>query len=578
MPHSPIHIRDLPKRRKMYILAGVLLAMMLGALDATIVGPAMPNIVRELGGMQSLSWVFVIYSLASTIAIPIVGKLSDLYGRKYFYLGGVVVFLVGSTLCGTAGSGWLDRIFISLTGAPHDMLQLIVFRGIQGLGGGTMMANGMAIIGDLFDPRERGRYQGLMGGVFGLASVIGPAVGGWLTDNLSWRWIFFVNLPIGVLALAVLATVMTRPEHGRSHEVDWWGSLALGAGLVPLLLALNWGGSTYAWASGVILGLFSLAIVSLVAFGLLELRASEPVLDLRLFRDRGFSASMVVLFFSGVGMFGSIMFLPLFLQVVVGRSASSSGALLMPMMLGLVAASIVTGQLISRTGRYKVFGIVGLAISAVGMFLLSRLTVETTNGAVALYMILIGVGLGATMPLFTISLQAQHPKRIGEVTAAQQFFRSIGGTVGVALLGGVMNSVFARELTMLLQRDAGSFGPAAGQLTALAAEPTKLLNAGALQTIAAAMPPSAAPLIERFFTDVKAALATGISRSFFWAFILISLAFVAMWAVREVPLLAKPHLGDASEIGAELLAEEAVQPAEHEPVVVGEPEAVASRP
>jgi drug resistance transporter, EmrB/QacA subfamily len=558
----------------MYILAGVLLAMMLGALDATIVGPAMPNIVRELGGMQSLSWVFVIYSLASTIAIPIVGKLSDLYGRKYFYLGGVAVFLAGSMLCGTAGSGWLDRIFISFTGAPHDMLQLIVFRGLQGLGGGTMMANGMAIIGDLFDPRERGRYQGLMGGVFGLASVIGPAVGGWLTDNLSWRWIFFVNLPIGALALAVLATVMTRPEHGRSHAVDWWGSLALGAGLVPLLLALNWGGSTYAWASGVILGLFVLALVSLGVFGLLELRASEPILDLKLFRDRGFSASMIVLFFSGVGMFGSIMFLPLFLQVVVGRSASSSGALLMPMMLGLVAASIVTGQLISRTGRYKVFGIVGLAISAVGMFMLSRLTVETTNGAVALYMVLIGAGLGATMPLFTISLQAQYPKRIGEVTAAQQFFRSIGGTVGVALLGGVMNSVFARELTTLLQRDADSFGPAAGQLTALASEPTKLLNAGALQTIAATMPPSAAPLIERFFGDVKAALATGISRSFFWAFVLISLAFVAMWAVREVPLLAKPHLDDASEIGAEILAEEAVQPAEHEPVIVGEPEAV----
>ncbi len=387
-----MHLRDLPHRSKMYILAGVLLAMLLGALDATIVGPALPSIVRELGGMQYLSWVFIIYSLTSTIAIPIVGKLSDLYGRKYFYLGGITVFLAGSMLCGTAGSAYLDDIFTALTGAPHEMFQLIVFRGLQGLGAGTMMANGMAIIGDLFAPRERGRYQGLMGGVFGLASVIGPAVGGWLTDNLSWRWIFFVNLPIGLLALAVLAAVMTKPEHGRSHSVDWWGSLALTAGLVPLLLALNLGGSKYAWDSAVILGLFAVAFASLLTFGFLERRASEPILDLVLFRDRGFSASMVVLFFSGVGMFGSIMFLPLFLQVVVGRSAASSGALLMPMMLGMVGASIVTGQLISRTGRYKIFGIVGLAIASLGMFLLSRLTVETGNGSVALYMVLVGLG------------------------------------------------------------------------------------------------------------------------------------------------------------------------------------------
>jgi EmrB/QacA subfamily drug resistance transporter len=565
-----MHMRDLPQRSKMYILAGVLLAMLLGALDATIVGPAMPSIVRELGGMQYLSWVFIIYSLASTIAIPIVGKLSDLYGRKYFYLGGITVFLAGSMLCGTAGSAYLDGIFTTLTGAPHEMFQLIVFRGIQGLGGGTMMANGMAIIGDLFAPRERGRYQGLMGGVFGLASVIGPAVGGWLTDNLSWRWIFFVNLPVGLVALAVLAVVMTKPEHGRSHKVDWWGSLALSAGLVPLLIALNLGGSKLAWDSAAILGLFAVALASLLAFGFFERRASEPILDLKLFRDRGFSASMVVLFFSGVGMFGSIMFLPLFLQVVVGRSASSSGALLMPMMLGMVGASIVTGQLISRTGRYKVFGIVGLAIAAMGMLLLSRLTVETSNASVALYMVMLGLGLGATMPLFTISLQSQYPKRIGEVTAAQQFFRSIGGTVGVALLGGVMNSVFARELTVLVQRDAGSFGSAAAQLTALTAEPTKLLNAGALQTLAAAMPPEAKPLLARFFVDVKEALATGISQTFFWGFILLAIAFTAMWFVREVPLADHPHLDSASEIGSEILAEEAVQPAEHEPVIVGD--------
>jgi EmrB/QacA subfamily drug resistance transporter len=264
--------------------------MLLGALDATIVGPAMPNIVRELGGMAMLSWVFTIYSLTSTITIPIVGKLSDLYGRKWFYLGGIAIFLIGSAASGAAGEAWLGH----LTGLD-PMMQLIVFRGIQGIGGGAMMANAMAIIGDLFAPRERGRYQGLTGGVFGLASVFGPMLGGWLTDALSWRWIFYINVPFGLVALAVLMATMPKPETGQQHKVDWWGATALTAGLVPLLLALNWGGSEYAWSSPTIIGLLATAAVALGLFCWRELRASEPILDIRLFRDRGFSASMVVL-------------------------------------------------------------------------------------------------------------------------------------------------------------------------------------------------------------------------------------------------------------------------------------------
>ncbi|TLM78835.1 MAG: MFS transporter, partial [Actinobacteria bacterium] len=337
--------------------------------------------------------------------------------------------------------------FLQLTGAPNQMLQLIIFRGIQGIGGGMMMANGMAIIGDLFEARERARYQGLMGAVFGFASVFGPAVGGWLTDNLSWRWIFYINIPFGLAAIAVLAVAMPKPEHGQQHRVDWWGALALIAGLVPLLLALNWGGSEYAWDSTTILGLFGAALIALVLFVIREFRASEPILDMRLFKDRSFSASMAVLFLSGVGMFGSIMFLPTFMQIVQGKTASSSGALLMPMMFAMIGGSIGTGQLIARTGRYKIFGIVGLAISAVGMFALSRLQVDSSNLAVVLPMIMVGVGVGATMPLFTISLQSQFPSRIGEVTGALQFFRSIGGTVGVALLGGVMNAHMRASLS-----------------------------------------------------------------------------------------------------------------------------------
>ncbi len=623
------HLRDLPHKRKMTILAGVLLAMLLGALDATIVGPAMPSIVQELGGMALLSWVFTIYSLTSTITIPVVGKLSDLYGRKYFYLAGIAIFLVGSALCGAAGEPWLNEIFNTLTGADNAMLQLIVFRGLQGIGGGMMMANAMAIIGDLFDPRERGRYQGLTGAVFGLASVFGPAVGGWLTDQASWRWIFYINIPFGVVALVWLALTMPKPEHGQRHQVDWWGATALTAGLVPLLIALNWGGSEYRWDSSTILGLFAMAAVMLGLFIWREMRASEPILDMRLFRDRSFSASMAVLFLSGVGMFGSIMFLPTFMQIVQGRSAASSGALLTPMMISMIAGSVVTGQLISRTGRYKAYGLFGLAAATIGMLLLSRLAVDSANIYVITCMVLVGVGIGVTMPLFTISLQAQYRTRMGEVTGAMQFFRSIGGTVGVAMLGGVMNAAMRAELMErvgprgmpqlegLWSGMGGQPGPLSPQgLSALIAkfgdkmpaggeklftdfvdalkvvvdgsiprsfDPSTLLNTQVLAAVGRliggiekAMPAAVAAQLgmgeawARLVLDLKIALTAGVTTAFLYGAGLMGLAFIAMWFVREIPITTETHVSTAAEMGAEILIEEAVLPADDEPVLVGE--------
>jgi len=611
----------------MSILAGVLLAMLLGALDATIVGPAMPEIVQELGGLSMLAWVFTIYSLTSTITIPIVGKLSDLYGRKWFYLSGIGIFLVGSALSGASGEPWLNQIFTTLTGAPNPMIQLIFFRGIQGIGGGMMMANAMAIIGDLFEPRERARYQGLTGAVFGLASVFGPAVGGWLTDNYSWRWIFYINIPFGILALVVLAVTMPRPETGQQHRVDWWGATALIAGLVPLLLALNWGGSEYAWDSPEILGLLAVSAVALVLFVFRELRASEPILDMRLFKDRSFSASMGVLFLSGVGMFGAIMFLPTFMQIVQDRSASSSGALLMPMMLSLIGGSILTGQLIARTGKYKLYGIFGLAASAVGMYLLSRLQVDSSQMYVIMSMVLVGLGIGVTLPLFTISLQSQFQTRIGEVTGALQFFRSIGGTVGVALLGGVMNS----HMRSYFAAKIGAAGvprleilwatqPTPGPLSAIGVkalterfaeklpvggeklftdfvsnlkvvvegnipksfDPSDVLNTQMLAAITqlvkgaeANMPAQAVQALGlsqawgTVVTDLKMALTVGVTDAFFYGAVLMAAAFGVMFLVREVPLTGQPHLSTAAEIGSEILIEESVQPAEHEPVIVG---------
>lgn len=621
-----MQLRDLPHKRKMLILAGVLLAMLLGALDSTIVGPAMPNIVQELGGMSLLAWVFTIYSLTSTIAIPIVGKLSDLYGRKWFYLSGIAIFLLGSALSGASGEAWLNDLVTSLTGNANAMLQLIVFRGIQGVGGGMMMANGMAIIGDLFEPRERARYQGLMGAVFGFASVFGPAVGGWLTDNVSWRWIFYVNVPFGILALIMLSLVMTRPEPGQQHRVDWWGATALTAGLVPLLLALNWGGGEYAWGSTMIVGLLAAAAVALVLFVIRELNASEPILDMRLFKDRSFSASMTVLFLSGVGMFGSIMFLPTFMQIVQGRSASSSGALLMPMMISMITGSVVTGQLIARTGRYRNFGIVGLAAATVGMFLLSRLSVDSSQLYVVASMLLLGVGIGVTMPLFTISLQSQFRDRIGEVTGALQFFRSIGGTVGVAMLGGVMNATMRAELAgrvgtkgipqlqaLWADNVPGPFS-ARGmeQVTSAFAEklpqggvkmitdfvgnlkvivdghipasfdPSDVLNIAMLdnvgkliKTVETQLIPGVADKLglsqawSGLVMDLKLALTAGVAEAFLYGAVMLAFALFAMFLVREIPLEGKPHLDTAAEIGTELLVEESVQPAEHEPHVMG---------
>ena len=328
--------------------------MLLSSLDQTIVSTAMPTIVQELHGLEHISWVFTAYMLGSTVTVPIYGKLSDIFGRRSLYLIGIGVFLVGSMLCGLS----------------QNMAQLILFRGLQGIGGGAMMVNSFAIIGDIFPPSERGKFQGYIGGVFGLSSIAGPLLGGWITDNASWRWVFYVNIPLGIIAIAVLASTLPKiAAHTRDKKIDWWGGLFILTTLVPLLLSLVWGGSVYQWSSWQIISSLVVAIVSLAIFIRIEKSTANPILSLQLFQNKVFLVSVCALFLTSMGMFGAIIYIPIFSQGVIGGSATHAGLVLTPMMLALITASAISGQIISRTGKYKMLAIVGTAITVAAYFI-----------------------------------------------------------------------------------------------------------------------------------------------------------------------------------------------------------------
>jgi EmrB/QacA subfamily drug resistance transporter len=410
--------------RVLAIYSGLMVALLLAALDQTIVATALPKVVSDLGGITQYAWVFTAYMLGSTVTVPLYGKLGDAHGRKPLFIVAIVIFLVGSALCGLSQNMW----------------ELVVFRAIQGVGAGGLFPLTLAMVGMIVPPRDRGRYQGLIGSVFAGASIIGPLIGGFIVDNASWRWIFYVNLPVGGLALAVILVTMPRRAYRQDHSIDWLGAGILAAGTTALLLGLVWGGNEYAWASPEVVVALGLAAFLLAVFAVVERQVKEPILPFDILRNQTVASSVACMALVGAAMFGTISYVPLFVQGVIGTSATSSGVVLTPLILGAVTTSFISGQIVSRTGRYRPNTLIGPLLLGTGMFLLWRMDVHTTNAEAARNMVVAGIGLGMMMQIFVLSVQNSVARRaMGTATALTQFARSIGATLGVSIMGVIIN-------------------------------------------------------------------------------------------------------------------------------------------
>ncbi|WP_149549714.1 MDR family MFS transporter [Streptomyces marokkonensis] len=496
----------------LFSIGALLLGLLLAALDQTIVSTALPTIVSELGGLEHLSWVVTAYLLASTAATPLWGKLGDQYGRKKLFQTAVVIFLVGSALCGTA----------------QDMAQLIGFRALQGLGGGGLIVLSMAIVGDLVPPRERGRYQGLFGAVFGATSVLGPLLGGVFTQHLSWRWVFYINLPVGIVALAVIAAVLHIPRRSTKHVIDYLGTFLIASVATCLVLVASLGGNTWAWGSPRIIGLAVLGAVLVVAFVAVERRAAEPVLPLKLFRVRTFTLSAVISFVIGFAMFGALTYLPTFLQVVHGITPTMSGVHMLPMVAGMLLSSTGSGQIVSRTGRWKVFPIAGTGVTTLGLLLLHQLDAYSSTAVMSTFFFVFGLGLGLVMQVLVLIVQNAVPyEDLGVATSGATFFRSIGASFGVAVFGTIFASRLGDELTDAFR---GAPLPPGVSPGTLEADPRGI----------AALPPALRP-------PALDAYSTAITDVFLYAAPVALLGFALAWFLREDPLRDAVTAPDVTE-------------------------------
>ena len=506
--------------RRYWVLGTVMLVQFTSVLTSTIVSTAAPTIVDELHGLNLYAWIFTAYFLASSVTVPVVGKLSDLFGRRPFYIGGLLIFLLGSIISGLA----------------QNMYQLIGARAVTGVGGGAMMALSVTTLGDIFSPRERGRWMGLIMSVFGLGSIVGPTLGGVITDHFGWRWIFYVNLPLGIFALGMLASTLPRVRRTGRVTIDWLGIVLLVAAVVPFLIGLTWAGITYPWSSVQVIGTLGAGALLALVFAFHENRTREPVLSLHLFENRTFTVAVILSFLVGIALFGTLTFLPLYAQGVKGQSAQAAGLILAPLMLGFVIGSVIGGQLLSRTGRYKVQAIIGMGITVTGIFALSRLGVDSSWTFAISAMVFTGIGVGAVFPILSIAVQSAFPYRLlGTANAGRQFFNNLGSVLGVPIMTTIVIESFQRELPGHLPAAAAAVLARSGQNLG------EGLVSGIGQSALTHLPGLPPAMIQVVLNGVRQSLAVGLQRAFLLSAVLAALGFLVSFFLPEVALRQTVH-------------------------------------
>ncbi|HYM49843.1 MAG TPA: MDR family MFS transporter [Candidatus Limnocylindrales bacterium] len=508
------------QHRRYWVLGAVMVVQFTSVLTSTIVSTAAPTIVDELHGLDLYAWIFTAYLLASSVTVPVVGKLSDLFGRRPFYIGGLLVFLLGSMV----------------SGLSQNMVELIGARALTGIGGGAMMALSVTTLGDIFSPRERGRWMGLIMSVFGLGSIVGPTVGGFITDHFGWRWVFYVNLPLGIVSLAMLAWLLPRVRPSGRARIDWIGIALLVLAVVPVLVGLTWAGVTYAWTSWQVIGTLGTGAIVAAAFAWYENRAREPVLSLHLFENRTFTVAVALSFLLGIALFGSLTFLPLYAQGVKGQSAQDAGLILAPMMIGFVIGSVIGGQLLTRTGRYRVQAIIGMALAVVGIALMSRLDAQSSWSVAIGDMVITGIGVGAVFPILSVVVQSSFPYRLlGTANSARQFFNNLGAVVGVPVMTTIVLETFRHELPPRLpaavRRAFAAHGQDIGQGLVSGVGQSGLSQIPGI-------PPAVARVV---IAAVRESLAVGIQRAFLLGAVLAGLGLILTFFLPEIPLRGTVH-------------------------------------